>query len=247
MRAAQLGGVLATVCPADKKIIHGMSEAVWRRAAWTPLVIPWRNTRCLAASSLFVIMDPVALIPAFLAMTQRSPRQRARMAASACWVSTAILLFFAIMGERIFRLFGITLASFGIAGSIVLLVDCARYAASSALPVQETREEKDAGTVKDDIAITPLAVPMLAGPGAISTAILLRNQAIGWAQELALLLCIPVVSFLCYLVLRLAAHGVGWISPIAMKITTRIMGLLLVAIAVQFTLDALAEQKGKLF
>jgi multiple antibiotic resistance protein len=202
----------------------------------------------LAASSLFVIMDPIALIPAFLAMTPTdTPQQRARMAALACWVAAGILLFFALMGEHIFRLFGITLSSFKIAGSIVLLLIALDMLQARRSPVQETREEKDAGAAKEDIAITPLAVPMLAGPGAISTAILLRSQAKDWSQELALLACILVVSFVCYVILRLASHGVGWISPIAMRITTRIMGLLLAAVAIQFILDAIAEQKGKLF
>lgn len=202
----------------------------------------------LAIGSLFVIMDPIALIPAFLAMTPYdTPRARTQMAALACWVSAGLLLFFAVLGERIFRLFGITLASFKIAGSIVLLLIALDMLQARRSPVQETREEKDAGTAKEDIAITPLAVPMLAGPGAISTAILLRAQARDWAQQIALLACIPVVCFLCYVVLRLASHGVAWISPIAMRIATRIMGLLLVAVAVQFTLDAIAELKGKLF
>ncbi|MFO1499130.1 MAG: MarC family protein [Verrucomicrobiota bacterium] len=202
----------------------------------------------LAASSLFVIMDPIALIPAFLAMTTGDPpAQRARMAALACGVAAGLLVFFALVGDKIFRLFGITLASFKIAGSIVLLLIGLDMLQARRSLVQETREEKDAGAAKEDIAITPLAVPMLAGPGAISTAILLRAQVKDWTQEVALLVCIVVVSFLCYLVLRLAARGVGWISPIAMRIATRIMGLLLVAVAVQFTLDALAEQKGKLF
>jgi multiple antibiotic resistance protein len=202
----------------------------------------------LAASSLFVIMDPIALVPAFLAMTPTdSPKERARMASLACWVSAGILLFFTLAGERLFRLFGITLASFKIAGSIVLMLIALDMLKARRSRVKETNEEKDAGTAKDDIAITPLAVPMLAGPGAISTAILLRTQAQDWMQEVALLLCIPVVCFFSYLVLRLAAHGVGWINPIAMRITERLMGLLLVAIAIQFTLDALAQQKGKLF
>jgi multiple antibiotic resistance protein len=202
----------------------------------------------LASSSLFVIMDPIALIPAFLAMTPTDPpRERSRMAALACWVSAGILLFFAVMGEHIFRLFGITLSSFKIAGSIVLLLIALDMLRARRSAVKETTEEKDAGTAKDDIAVTPLAVPMLAGPGAISTAILLRAQARDWAQQMALLACILVVCFLCYVILRLAAHGVGWISPIAMRIATRIMGLLLVAVAVQFTLDAIAEQKGRLF
>ena len=202
----------------------------------------------LASTSMFVIMDPIALIPAFLAMTATdSPQQRSRMAALACWVSAAILLFFALIGERIFRLFGITLSAFKIAGSIVLLLIALDMLQARRSPVKETREEKDAGAAKEDIAVTPLAVPMLAGPGAISTAILLRTQARDWTEQIALLLCILVVCFLCYVILRLASHGVGWISPIAMRIATRIMGLLLAAVAVQFTLDAIAEQKGKLF
>jgi multiple antibiotic resistance protein len=202
----------------------------------------------LASSSLFVIMDPIALIPAFLAMTPTdSPRERARMAALACWVSAAILLFFAVTGEKLFRLFGITLSAFKIAGSIVLLLIALDMLQARRSPVQETREEKDAGAIKADIAVTPLAVPMLAGPGAISTAILLRAQVRTWTEEVALLVCIPAVCFVCYVILRLASHGVGWLSPIAMRIATRIMGLLLVAVAVQFTLDALADQKGKLF
>ena len=202
----------------------------------------------LAVSSLFVIMDPIALIPAFLAMTPNDKaHERIRAAALASWVSAGILLFFALIGETIFRLFGITLASFKIAGSIVLLLIGLDMLQARHSNVRETPEDKHAGAAKDDIAITPLAVPMLAGPGAISTAILLRTQAKDWAQEVALLICIPVVCFSCYVVLRLAAHGVGWVSPIAMRITTRLMGLLLVAIAVQFSLDALAEQKGKLF
>src|SRR5690349_15125607 len=148
----------------------------------------------LATTSLFVIMDPIALIPAFLAMTPTdSSAERSRMAALASGVAAGILLFFAVMGEKIFRLFGITLASFKIAGSIVLLLIALDMLQAKRSPVKETREEKDAGTAKDDIAVTPLAVPMLAGPGAISTAILLRTQAKGWTEEVALVVCIVVV------------------------------------------------------
>jgi multiple antibiotic resistance protein len=77
--------------------------------------------------------------------------------------------------------------------------------------------------------------------------ILLESQAKGIAQEIALTICILLICALSYWVLRLAAHGAGWISPIAMKIIARIMGLLLAAVAIQFILDALAEQKGRLF
>jgi multiple antibiotic resistance protein len=202
----------------------------------------------LAASSLFIIIDPIALIPAFLAMTPHdTPAQRTQMARLACWVATGVLLVFALIGEKLFRLFGITISAFKIAGSIVLLLIAMDMLRARRSPVQETAEETDAGAEKDDIAVTPLAVPMLAGPGAISTTILLHTQANGWAQEVALFVCIPVVCAASYIILRLASHGVGWISPIAMRIATRIMGLMLAAVAVQFILDAIAEQKGKLF
>ena len=95
-------------------------------------------------------------------------------------------------------------------------------------PVQETQEEKLAGAEKEDVAITPLAIPMLAGPGAMSTAVLLHSQASGIQQSAGLIVSIGLVCFTTYWILRLAAtHGARLFTPIAMKLTTRIMGLLL--------------------
>jgi multiple antibiotic resistance protein len=109
--------------------------------------------------------------------------------------------------------------------------------------VQETEEETRAGADKQDIAITPLGIPMLAGPGAISTALLLRARAETAAQHVALYLCIVVVCAASYVVLRLSTHGARWLGPIGMKITTRVMGLLLAAVAFQFLIDALRDLK----
>ena len=141
----------------------------------------------LAASSLFIIIDPISLIPTFLAITHRdTARQRIRMAKLACFVAAGVLIAFAFVGKRLFALLGITLPAFKIAGSIVLLLVALDMLRAQRSRVQETAEETDAGAAKEDIAITPLAVPMLAGPGAISTVILLESQAKGVAQELAL-------------------------------------------------------------
>ena len=98
-------------------------------------------------------------------------------------------------------------------------------------------------SAKEDIAITPLAVPMLAGPGAISTVILLHSKAAGWTQVVALLVCIVIVSAATYVTLALSSHGAKWLSPIVLRLTTRIMGLLLAAIAIQFMLNALRDLK----
>jgi multiple antibiotic resistance protein len=201
-----------------------------------------------ATSSLFLIIDPIALIPIFLAITPHdSPEQRNRMAGTACVVAAIVLMVFALIGQKLFAWLGITLPAFKIAGSIVLLLIALDMLRAQRSRVRETSEETEAAVEKEDVAITPLAVPMMAGPGAISTVILLQTQAKGWPQEIALFVCIPAACAASYVILRLASRGAGWISPIAMKIVTRIMGLLLAAVAIQVILDALADQKGKLF
>ena len=189
-----------------------------------------------------MIVDPIATIPAFIAMTSRdSVASRLRMARLACLVTAGVLILFALSGQWIFRLLGITLPAFQIAGSVLLLRIALDMLYAKRSAAQETREETEAGATKDDIAITPLGVPMLAGPGAISTSLILMNQAQDWPQRVALLLSIVVVSFASYLILRLSAHGARWLNPLAIKLITRLMGLLLAAIAVQFALNGLEQ------
>jgi multiple antibiotic resistance protein len=194
----------------------------------------------LAAGSLFVIIDPFASIPGFLAMTPHdTPAERIRMARLACLVMAGVLLVFSIAGKLIFKFLGITLPAFQLAASLVLLLVALDMLRAQRSRVQETKEETTAGAEKTDIAITPLAIPMLAGPGAISTAIVLQTQAQGFSQHAALYLSILGVALASYIVLHLSATGARWINPIAMRITTRIMGLLLAAVAFQFLLNAL--------
>jgi len=198
----------------------------------------------LAASSLFVIVDPLAVVPTFLAMTPSdTPESRIRMAGLACCVMAGVLIVFAAAGKLIFKFLGITMPAFQIAASIVLLLVALDMLRAQRSRVNETAEEKAAGVEKTDIAITPLAVPMLSGPGAISTAILLQQQAADAAQSAALYGCILLVSFSSYLILRISARGARWLSPIATSITVRIMGLLLAAVAIQFMLNAIKQLK----
>jgi multiple antibiotic resistance protein len=148
---------------------------------------------------------------------------------------------FAIAGKWIFKFLGITMPAFQIAASIVLLLVALDMLRAQRSRVQETREETAAGVTKADIAVAPLAIPMLAGPGAISTAILLHQQAVNAVQRISLYVCILGVSLASYIILRLSARGARWLSPIAMNITVRIMGLLLAAVAIQFMLNAVNQ------
>ena len=194
----------------------------------------------LAASSLFVIIDPLATAPAFLAMTPNDSReQRLRTARLACMTAAGILLSFSLTGPLIFKVMGITMPAFQMAGSILLMQVSLDMLRAQRSRVKETDAETLAGVDKTEIAITPLAIPMLAGPGAISTTVLLQNEATTWAQHVALYLCIGAVCFASYLVLRLSARGVQWLGPIAMSLSIRIMGLLLASVAVQFMLNAI--------
>jgi multiple antibiotic resistance protein len=194
----------------------------------------------LAASSLFVIVDPVAVVPAFLAMTPNdTAEQRIRTARLACCVAAGVMLAFSFAGQVIFKVMGITMPAFQIAASILLLIVALDMVRAQRSRVQETHEETQAGTEKTDIAVTPLAIPMLAGPGAISTTILLQNEAKDIPQHIALYGCIAAVAFVSYLILRISARSTRWLSPIVMSIAIRVMGLLLAAVAVQFMLNAI--------
>jgi multiple antibiotic resistance protein len=194
----------------------------------------------LAASSLFVIVDPLATVPAFLAMTPNdTTEQRTRMARLACCVAAGVLLLFSIAGTLVFKVMGITMPAFQIAASIVLLLVALDMLRAQRSRVQETHEETRAGAEKTDIAVTPLAIPMLSGPGAISTTIVLQNEAKNLAEHVALYGCIATVMLASYFILRVAARGAKWLNPIAMSIAIRIMGLLLAAVAIQFMLNAI--------
>jgi multiple antibiotic resistance protein len=150
-----------------------------------------------------------------------------------------VLLLFAIAGTLVFKIFSITMPAFQIAASVVLLIVALDMLRAQRSRVHEIEAETQAGVEKTDVAITPLAIPMLSGPGAISTTILLQDQARGLGQHAALYGCIVFVASVSYLVFRLAARGAQWLSPMVMSIATRIMGLMLAAIAFQFMLNAI--------
>ncbi len=194
----------------------------------------------LATSSLFVIVDPPAAVPIFMAMTPTTaPADRIRMAGLAAGIMTVVLLAFAFAGQLIFKFLGITMPAFEIAASIVLLLVALDMLRAQRSRVKVTSEETEAGAEKLDIAVTPLAIPMLAGPGAISTVILLQAEAKDLAQHFALCVAILAVAGATYGILRLSAHGMQWLKPIALNVATRIMGLLLAAIAMQFMINGI--------
>jgi multiple antibiotic resistance protein len=180
-------------------------------------------------------------------MTPRdSVAQRLRTARVACLVTVAMLTGFALFGQTLLTLLGITLPAVQIAGGLILLLVALDMLRAQRSTVQETAAETAAGTSKDDIAIAPLAVPMLAGPAAISTVILLETQATTLALRAVLLGCLVLIGLASYIILSIGARSAKWLNPIAEKIISRLMGLLLAALAVQFMVNALTGDRGLL-
>jgi multiple antibiotic resistance protein len=196
----------------------------------------------LAFSSLFAVLDPIAVVPAFIAMTgQDAPAAKLRMARLACSVAAGVLMLFAAAGDLIFKVMGITLPAFELAGSILLLRIALDMLYAKRSGARETDEEVAEGAAKEDIAITPLGVPMLAGPGSITTALILFHQAKGPAEVAALFGAILLVCAAAYVILWLVVHGAHHLNALALKLITRLFGLLLASVAVQFILNALEQ------
>jgi multiple antibiotic resistance protein len=194
----------------------------------------------LIFTSVLFIVDPLTAVPAFLAMTQRdSPAVRRLMARRGAWTCAITLGLFALGGSLIFRLFGITLGAFKIAGGILIGLNALDMVRARRSEQKETPIETAEGTEKEDVGIIPLGVPMLAGPGAISTVMVLAGASKTAVSETGLYGAIALTAWLCYVTLAAATRVEQRLGQTGMRVLTRLMGLVLGAIAVQFIVDGI--------
>jgi len=203
---------------------------------------PYVRFSLLALSSIFFLVDPFAALPTFLAITEGSdPARRRRIARKASLTALIILAAFAFAGEAIFRLFGITLPAFEIAGGVILLIIGLDMLEARRSPTQEVVDDTTAAAAKEDAGIVPLGIPMLAGPGAITSVMVLVGQAQTRWQMGAILASILITAIVCYLVLGNSDRVARVMGDTGIRILVRIMGLLLVALAIQYFLNGLAD------
>jgi multiple antibiotic resistance protein len=194
----------------------------------------------LIFTSILFIVDPFAVIPTFLAMTTRdSPAQRRKHAARGAWTCAITLTLFALGGSVIFKVFGITIGAFKIAGGVLIGLNALDMVQARRSQQRETPAEKAEGIEKEEIGVLPLGVPMLAGPGAISTVMVLALGAKTTAATIAVYASILLTALITYLVLAAATMVERRLGQTGMRILTRLMGLVLCAIAVQFIIDGI--------
>ena len=198
----------------------------------------------LALSSIFFLVDPLAAIPSFLAITEGAdPARRKRMARKGALTCFFVLTAFAIAGQLIFRLFGITLPAFEIAGGLILLLIGLDMLQARRSATQEASGDTEEGAAKEDAGIVPLGMPMLAGPGSTSTVMVLVGQAPSlWHWEMgAILGAITLTCLVSYWVLAAASRVRKVLGETGIRVLVRVMGLLLVALAMQYFVNGMMD------
>lgn len=190
----------------------------------------------VALSAIFFVIDPLANVPVFLSITgEFSVDQRRKVALRAAFATWVILSFFAVAGGLVFKAFGISLGAFKVAGGIMLLLMSIDMMRAQPSPTRSTPEERDESRTRDDIAIFPMAIPMLAGPGAIATVMVLMSRA-AWhpARVSAVFIAITITCLVAWLLMRSASNAERFLPKTLLRAFERVMGLLLAAVAVEF-------------
>jgi multiple antibiotic resistance protein len=227
-------------------ILHGLVLAAKKMPQVTLTGLqesPYVRFSVLALSSIFFLVDPFAAMPTFLAVTAGADKQRRRrMARKASITAWVVLSIFALAGQLIFRLFGITLPAFEIAGGIILLLIGLDMLEAKRSATQETENDAEAAAAKEDAGIVPLGIPMLAGPGSITSVMVLVGQTQGhWAMLAVVLGAIFITAVICFLVLGNSDRVATTLGDTGIRILVRVMGLLLVALAVQYFVNGLVD------
>ena len=192
----------------------------------------------LAFSTLFTLINPIGLTPVYLSMVEHcAAEERGRISLKGTITAFFILIIFFLVGDIIFSFYRITVSAFKIAGGILffragILMLEARVSRSRSTP----KEEEEAET-REDIAYTPIGMPLIAGPGAITSVMILSSETSKWELKLVLFAVIALVLILTYLIFQGADYLTQRFGTTGLRIVQRIMGLILMVIAVQFVID----------
>lgn len=202
----------------------------------------------IAFPSILVILNPFMASTSFLSLTKgEKEAKRAQIAKRSCLTAFFILIFFAFAGHLIFQAFDITIEAFRVAGGIVLFSVGWEMLQLKPLRIKQTEEEREESQTLDDIAVVPLAIPILSGPGAITTVMVLtaeinwKSKLVGLLQMSGLLLSCAASLILIYLILLNAEKLFKLFRITVLGVITRIMGLILTVTATQFVINGLKD------
>ena len=196
--------------------------------------------------TLFVVIDPPGCAPIYAGLTKGATPQQARsMALRATWIASIILLIFALFGQELLGALHIELNSFRIAGGLMLFFIAFDMVFEKRTQRREERAEKIAQTPEiEDVSVFPMAMPMLAGPGAIAAVMLLMNEAEGWPEMFEVLAALAAVLAITAAALVAAGPLIRLLGDKVEAVITRLLGVLLAALAAQYVIDGLKGSFG---
>ncbi len=191
---------------------------------------------------LMAILNPIGAIPVFINLTSQQSDAERRETALIAGISIAVVLLISLVaGEAILRMFGISIASFRVGGGILILLMAISMMSATMSPARQTPEEARDAVLKDSVAVVPLAIPLVAGPGAISTMILYANRSKGVVDDMMLAVGIVVAAAVVWGMFRAAQPLAARLGRTGINVVTRIMGLVMAAIGVEFMANGLKQ------
>ncbi|MEG3180960.1 MarC family protein [Sphingomonas sp. LT1P40] len=199
-----------------------------------------------AFATLFVVIDPPGCAPIYAGLTKGATQAQQRaMAIRAAMIASAILLVFALVGEALLRTLGISLDAFRIAGGIMLFIIALEMVFEKRQERREDRAEKVRQTPEvEDVSVFPMAMPMIAGPGSIATIMLLVSRAEGPAETAVVFGALALVLILTLAALLAAGPLMRLLGAKIESVITRLLGVLLAALAIQFVIDGVKKSFG---
>jgi len=194
----------------------------------------------ITVAGIFVIVNPLTTAFAFMSLTTRMKEERRKeIALKATKISTGLFFIFALLGGVIFQLFGITLAAFRIAGGIILFGIAMGMIRSKG--VDERKQTKPEGEIADDISVIPLAIPFISGPGSIATVMILTSEAPTIYHTGLVFVAVLITTVTCYYSMVYSKVIVKYLGDSGKQIITKVFGLILAVISVQFVINGAAN------
>lgn len=196
----------------------------------------------LCISSLFTVLDPLGNVPIFISMTQDySQQERNIISLKAIFFSFIVLTLFALIGEFIFSFYNITIHSFRIAGGLLLFKISLDMVESKRSRTKTTPKEEKEAEEKEAIAFTPLAIPLIAGPGSIATIMILASESKNNNDNFAIFFALAIVLFITLLIFRVSDILSNRLGRSGLRIMKRLMGLILMVISIEFILKGVKD------
>ena len=194
----------------------------------------------LSITSLFALINPIGIIPTYISMVKKFTRKERRdITFKAVTIAFFVLIIFSLMGTLIFDFFKITIFAFKIVGGILFFRIGLNMVESKLSRTKSTPKEKEEALNKEDIAYSPIGVPLIAGPGAITSVMILSEQVDTIYDKLIFILSIAICIIITYIILLAANRLSEKMGTTGLRIIQRIMGIILMVISVQFIIDGL--------